>query len=71
MFKKLRELTEFDGKLKVDLLNYFMSELLENIINDSTFYYLDSILKKKGLWKESDTEPLRKVDEEVIETARL
>ena len=51
VFKKLRELTDFDGKLKVDLMNYFMSELLENIINDSTFYYLDSILKKKGLWK--------------------
>lgn len=51
VFRKLKELTDFDGKLKVDLMNYFMSELLENIINDSTFYYLDSILKKKGLWK--------------------
>lgn len=28
VFKKLRDMTDFDGKLKVDLLNYFMSELL-------------------------------------------
>ena len=53
VFRKLKELTDFDGKLKVDLMNYFMSELLENIINDSTFYYIDSILGKKGIWKES------------------
>lgn len=43
-------MTSFDGKIKVDLLNYFMSELLENIVNDSTFYFIDSILGGKGLW---------------------
>ena len=57
-------MTDFDGKIKVDLLNYFMSELLENIINDSTFYYIDSILANKGIWKEekSEKEKCRKVD---------
>jgi hypothetical protein len=27
-FHKLKNMTDFDGKLKLDLLNYFMSELL-------------------------------------------
>jgi len=29
-------MVDFDGKLKIDLINYFMSELLENIVKNST-----------------------------------
>ena len=64
--KKLKSMTDFDGKIKVDLLNYFMSELLENVINDSTFYMIDSILTKKGLWKDNDARKIRKIDEEFL-----
>jgi len=28
----------------MDLLNYFMSELLENLINDMDFYFVDSFI---------------------------
>ncbi len=41
-----------------------MSELLENIINDHTFYFIESIMSKKGIWSENrDLTKLRKVDE--------
>jgi hypothetical protein len=62
MEKEIRKLNAFDSKHKMDLLNYFMSELLENLINDMGFYFIDCLIKKKGLWREDDSTALRKID---------
>jgi hypothetical protein len=65
--QKLRSIVAFDGKQKIDLLNYFMSELLENVINDRAFYFMDSLINRKGIHKsEQDSSPLRKIDIEVF-----
>lgn len=39
----------FDGKQKIDLLNYFMSELMDNVITDRVFYFIDCLISKKGI----------------------
>jgi len=49
MEMKLRSVIAFDGKQKIDLLNYFMSELLENVVNDRIFYFLDCLINKRGI----------------------
>jgi len=32
----------------MDLLNYFMSSLLENLVNNISFYFIDIIDEKKS-----------------------
>lgn len=49
----------------MDLLNYFMSELLQNLLNDMNFYFVDNMVEKKGICRENDSVPLRKIDIEV------
>lgn len=57
----------FDSKYKKDLLNYFMNELLENLINDFGFYFIDCLIEKKGFWKSYDNSESRRIDREIAE----
>lgn len=43
-----------------------MNELLENVINDRIFYFVDCLIHKRGVHREGDTK-LRKIDLEVFE----
>lgn len=49
----------------MDLLNYFMSELLQNLLNDMNFYFADSLIERKGIWKESDMVMSTRIDLEI------
>lgn len=61
--EKLKSIIGFNGKQKIDLLNYFMSELLENVLSERVFYAIDCIIKKNSVHKISgDTSPLRRID---------
>ncbi len=60
----------FDGKQKIDYLNYFMNELLENVIHDRVFYFIDCLIHKRGVHREGDTK-LRKIDFEVFEILKI
>ncbi len=67
---KLKEVVSFNSKQKIDYLNYFMSELLENVLSDRTFYFIDSLVNKKGLHRVGETE-LRKIDLEVFDILKI
>lgn len=49
--KRLLSVHSFDGKQKLDLLNYFMSELMENVMSDRVFYFLDGLINKRGIMR--------------------
>ena len=65
--KKIKSLNAFDSKHKMDLLNYFMSELLENLINDFGVYFIDSLIERKGFWKNYDSREASRIDQEIAE----
>jgi hypothetical protein len=68
---KLKSFVHMDGKNKVNLLNYFMSELLENVLNDIPFYFIDSMINKQGIHRTSEATPLRKLDNEIFEILQI
>ena len=46
----------FDNKSKLDLLNYHMGELLETLVHDSAFYFIDCIIREKGVFSVNESE---------------
>ncbi len=43
---------------------------MENVLTDRTFYFIDSLINKKGLHREGETE-LRKIDLEVFDILKI
>jgi hypothetical protein len=48
-----------------------MSELMENVIADRAFYWIDCSLNKRGIHQNEDGPPLRIIDHEVIEILKI